>query len=197
MVCNCAVRTDAAISSIPMGCPKRLVIGSNVRGWLNSLYFTPPPVGIFGIGKVMHMMPFFIGGVLCCKYEWQKFLNGFVPLAITAVLFLVWNVLEVMPDPKNFISITVGILFSFSLCMNTARYIPSLFCSFRDYTFQIFLMGIFFQMAIRWAYVRLGNEMLFIPLWLLSVLIGVYAPTLIAKIIEKKTPKAVRLCFGL
>jgi len=72
-----------------------------------------------------------------------------------------------------------------------------LFNSFRDYTFQIFLMGIFFQMAIRWIFVRIGNDSLFIPMWFLSVLVGVYVPTVIAQTIKKIAPKYICMCFGL
>lgn len=75
--------------------------------------------------------------------------------------------------------------------------LSQLFCSFRDYTFQIFLMGIFFQMAIRWIYVKWGNDTLFVPMWLMSVLIGVYAPTIIARFIEKYAPKVVKMGVGL
>lgn len=91
----------------------------------------------------------------------------------------------------------VGTIFAMSLCLIVSKYIPKLFCSFRDYTFQIFLMGIFFQMAIRWTYVKWGNDILFVPMWLLSVIIGIIAPTFIAKIIDKKAPKYVKMCFGL
>jgi len=58
-------------------------------------------------------------------------------------------------------------------------------------------MGIFFQMAIRWIFVKWGNGMLFVPMWLMSVVVGVYAPTVIARMIEKKAPKGVRMCLGL
>ena len=160
-------------------------------------YICPPQVAIFYIDKVCHMVPFFIGGILCCKYELQKYLTSIWAMVICAALFLLWNVLGVMYDPMKFLSISIGILFSFSLCLNLAKKWPQLFSSFRDYTFQIFLLGIFFQMAIRWGYVRMGQEWLFVPMWLLSVIIGVYAPTLIAKIIDKKTPRCIKMCFGL
>jgi len=39
--------------------------------------------------------------------------------------------------------------------------------------------------------------MLFVPMWLLSVVIGVYVPTVIARLIEHKAPKGVRMCLGL
>lgn len=161
------------------------------------VYICPPPLTVFYIDRVCHMAPFFVGGILCCKYEWQKYLEDYLALLISAVMFTLWNVLGVMSDPMNFLSISFGIVFSFSLCLNLAKRWPSLFNSFRDYTFQIFLMGIFFQMVVRWIYVKLGNDLLFVPMWLLSVVIGIYVSTMIARLIEHKAQKGVRMCFGL
>lgn len=161
------------------------------------IYSSSVPLTIFNLREVCHMAPFFVGGILCSKYEWQKYLNSSIALGVTAASFLLWNVFGIMPDPLQFLSISIGIVFSFSLCLYLSKILPSLFCSFRDYSFQIFLMGIFFQMAIRWIFVKWGNDLLFVPMWLLSVLIGLYAPTLIARFIEKKAPQGLKLCFGL
>ncbi len=143
------------------------------------------------------MLPFFVAGILCCKYEWQKNLNNLWTLMIMAILFTAFNVIGILPKSADIIIVSTGIVFSFSLCLMITKLGPQLFRSFRDYTFQIFLMGIFFQMAIRWIYVRSDNEMLFVPMWLMSVVIGVYVPVLIAKGIQKYAPKNVRMCFGL
>lgn len=161
------------------------------------LFILPPQITVFYIKKVCHMAPFFVGGMLCCKYELQEYMRSFLALGVSSVMFVLWNVMGVIHDSMNFFPICIGIFFSFSLCINIAKICPKLFSSFRDYTFQIFLIGIFFQMVIRWGYVRLEQEWLFVPLWLLSVVIGVYAPTLIAKIIEMKAPKHLKICFGL
>lgn len=118
-------------------------------------------------------------------------------LLLVGVLFIPCNIIAVLPESMKTETAFVGILFTMSLCLIVGEYIPKLFNSFRDYTFQIFLMGIFFQMAIRWIFVKWGNDMQFVPMWLLSVLIGVYVPTLIAKYVEKNAPKSVKLCFGL
>ena len=160
-------------------------------------YFYFPSCRYFFLHKTSEMLFFFIMGMVSCKYSLQRYLKGILPLIFTGVLFVVFNVLHLVYDAEGFISIISGILFSFSLCINIAEILPKLFSSFRDYTFQIFLMGIFFQMPIRWIYTHLGNEMLFIPLWLVSMIIGVYAPTFIAKKIQAKAPKSIRLCFGL
>lgn len=90
-----------------------------------------------------------------------------------------------------------GILFSLSLCLNIAKICPSLFKSFRDYTFQIFLMGIFFQMAVCYVYGYFGIEALYWPLYFVSILVGVYIPVLIAKSIQKLNNKYLSMCFGL
>lgn len=154
-------------------------------------------ISYFNIGRVTYMLPFFVAGIMCSKYEWQKFLNNMWALVIMVFLFVAFNVIGIMPKSADIIIVSTGIVFSFSLCLMLAKYWPQLFRTFRDYTFQIFLMGIFFQMAIRWGYVRMESEILFVPMWLLSVVIGVYVPVLIAKGIQKYAPKNVRMCFGL
>lgn len=143
------------------------------------------------------MLPFFVAGIICCRYEWHKYIaNWWFLLSITG-LFVVCNVMGIIPNSMKAETALIGTLFSMSLCLIVGKFMPKLFSSFRDYTFQIFLMGIFFQMAIRWGYVRLGNEWLFVPMWIVSVLIGVYVPTLIARFIDDKAPKCIKMCFGL
>ena len=44
---------------------------------------------------------------------------------------------------------------------------------------------------------KIGDELFFIPMWLLSVVIGVYVPTVIAGLIKGNAPRGIRLCFGL
>ena len=151
----------------------------------------------FQLYRVCYMLPFFIVGMMCCKYEWQKCLSNIGALVLLAILFTVCNVFDLLPPALEIVTVFVGILFSLSLCLMLSKPLPWLFNSFRDYTFQIFLLGIFFQMAIRWIYVRIGNDSLFIPMWFLSVLVGVYVPTIIAKTIKKFAPKYICMCFGI
>ena len=156
-----------------------------------------PEISYFNLGRVVYMLPFFVAGILCCKFEWHRFMSKYIFLLSMAFLFILCNIMGILPESMNTVTAFVGTLFSMSLCLIVGKYIPQLFNSFRDYTFQIFLMGIFFQMTIRWGYVKLNNEWLFVPMWILSVIIGVYVPIFIAKIIENKTPKYVKMCFGL
>lgn len=156
-----------------------------------------PDISYFNIGKVAYMLPFFVAGILCSRFEWHKYIAKWWFLLIMAGLFVLFNIMEWLPVSMRMETAFVGTIFTISLCLNVGKFMPKLFSSFRDYTFQIFLMGIFFQMAIRWGYVRLGNDLLFVPLWMLSVVIGMYLPTLIARFIDNRAPKYVRMCFGL
>lgn len=156
-----------------------------------------PSISYFNMGKVAYMLPFFVAGILCSRFEWQKLFGKTWFLLVITALFIACNVMGLLPSSMNAETALIGTFFSMSLCLIMGRCFPDLFSSFRDYTFQIFLMGIFFQMAIRLIYVRMDNEILFVPMWLLSVVIGVYVPVLIAKGIQKYAPKYVRMCFGL
>lgn len=154
-----------------------------------------PPISYFYLRKVAYMIPFFVLGIVCCRYEWQKYMGNAYLFVIVAGLFVVCNVMNILPDSMAAVTALIGILFVMSFCLIVAKYHPNILGSYRDYTFQIFLMGIFFQMAIRWLYVKIGNETLFVPMWLLSVAIGIYVPTFIAIAVKKNA--IVRLCLGL
>lgn len=73
--------------------------------------------------------------------------------------------------------------------MFLSRHLPGLFGSFREYTFQIFLMGIFFQIAIRFIYAKLGIACLYWPLYIVSILLALYMPVLISKAIRKQAAR--------
>lgn len=58
-------------------------------------------------------------------------------------------------------------------------------------------MGLFFQMGIRFLYVKLDNELLYWPLYVLSILLALYMPVLISKMIRKIESPFIHQCFGL
>lgn len=159
--------------------------------------FIFPKISYFNLWKVAYMLQFFVAGILCSRFEWQKYIGKDWFFIIFSVLFVVCNIIGVLPRCMEAETAFVGTIFTMSLCLIVSKYMPKLFSSYRDYTFQIFLIGIFFQMAIRWVYARMANEWMFVPLWIMSVVVGVYAPTLIARIIDKRAPRYIKMCFGL
>ncbi len=114
-------------------------------------------------------------------------------LVVSLIFFVLFNILVL---PAIFLTFT-GIAFSVALCLLLSHYRTRLFSSFRDYTFQIFLMGLFFQMGIRFLYAKLDNELLYWPLYVLSILLALYMPVLISKMIQKIESPFIHQCFGL
>ncbi|WP_018464790.1 acyltransferase family protein [Segatella paludivivens] len=150
----------------------------------------------FQLGQVSYMLFYFYSGILVSKYKWYEYAQNKYVLILSLMLFVVVNVeLPIVPIVRNL----VGIIFSFSLCQNLCKFFSNLFSSYRNYTYQIFLMGIFFQMGVRYLY--LYSEIKYIvPFWLLyvfSIFVGIYIPVLISKGIKKINNSCINLCFGL
>lgn len=129
----------------------------------------------------------------CLQFDAYKYTDTKCFFVVSLMFFVLFNILVL---PAIFLTFT-GIAFSVALCLLLSHYRTRLFSSFRDYTFQIFLMGLFFQMGIRFLYVKLDNELLYWPLYVLSILLALYMPVLISKMIRKIESPFIHQCFGL
>ena len=86
---------------------------------------------------------------------------------------------------------------SFGWGAQVVRFFPGLFNLFRDYSFQIFLVGIFPQMLVElvvWRQVH--SQSLVVPFYLVSVLFALFAGVLIGKY-GRRLPAILRWCIGL
>ena len=167
-----------------------LIIGSVIL----NLFF-PPDIFLLCLSNVAYMFLFFCLGILFCKFDIQRFLSHSGSLLLSLLLFIALNLI---PDCPILLLNLTGIIFSVSSCLNLTPIVSGLFSSFRDYTFQIFLLGIFPQIAIRILYSKIPqNELSYWSLYIISILLGIYLPVFIAKIVEKIPNKLIRRCFGL
>ena len=96
---------------------------------------------------------------------------------------------------NEFITTIGGIVISFVLALILDEYIPKTFFTFRNYTYQIFLMGIFAQIMIKIVYRHV--EMSYFMAFLLCIIAGLYIPVLVSKAIERINWKPLMLCVGL
>lgn len=163
-----------------------------VTGLLLNLFF-PKDMELFCLSQVAYYLIYFYSGLLFFKFEVYKYVDTKYFFVASLLLFVFSNILVF---PAIFLTFT-GIAFSVALCLLLSHYWIFLFSSFRDYTFQIFLMGLFFQMGIRFLYAKLDNELLYWPLYVLSVLLALYMPVLISKFILKIRSPFIHQCFGL
>lgn len=164
--------------------------------WLTLLllifvHFVHPETMLLSIDRVgMHAMWFFLGIVICKEDIVERvFLKSpWITMIVGLVLYFA--------DAYIPLSGTIGlIVFSFGLALIADKYLPSLFCGFRNYTYQIFLIGIFAQMAVKIAYRHLS--MPYVVAYLMCIILGLYIPVLLSKLIEKINWKPLSLCVGL
>lgn len=153
----------------------------------------PKNIELFCLSQVICYLIYFYSGMLLFKFEAYKYADKKYFFIASLVLFAFFNLFDF---PVVLLAFT-GIIFSVALCLLLSHYWTRLFSSFRDYTFQIFLMGLFFQMGIRFLYAKLDNELLYWPLYVLSILLALYMPVLISKMIQKIESPFIHQCFGL
>ena len=89
-----------------------------------------------------------------------------------------------------------GIGLSISLALLLNRYIPRTFSSFRNYTYQIYLMAIFVQIFIKILYKQDIIQSYLIS-YTLCILTGLYIPVVTSIIVKKINFTPINLCLGL
>ena len=90
----------------------------------------------------------------------------------------------------------LGIFVSIILAIAADKYTPQIMSSFRDYSYQIYLMGIFVQIAIKMLYKHGINPHYGIG-YVLCITCGIYIPVLVSMAIKKLNYKYLKLCIGL
>ncbi len=167
-------------------------------------FISPRDFNYYQLGKVAIMLPYFVAGILCCHYGIiEKYASNWWVLFMSAIIFVCSNVLQladrwINSDVVLIINACTGIIFSICICAAITSFRPQTFSSFSRYTFQIFLLGIFFQMAIRVIYGKIGemSPWVYPALFATSVIAGVYIPVVISKFIKRYCPK-IKALFGL
>lgn len=97
--------------------------------------------------------------------------------------------------PVVFAKTLGAILFAFGLALLLDKILPRALSTFRDYTYQIFLMGIFAQIFVKMLHRRLDAP--YLLMFAVCVAAGVYVPVLVSKIAQKINWKPLLLCLGL
>ena len=156
------------------------------------LHFFHPVIELFCIGRVcIYAIWFYIGLILSkegyvekvfAKKPWLTLLAGIVIYGIGLYI-------------NRFITTMGGIVLSIAMALILDKNLPRILFSFRDYTYQIFLIGIFAQMFVKILFRSV--TMPYIVAYLLCVTMGLYVPVLVSKLLELINCKPLLLCVGL
>lgn len=152
------------------------------------------PWNVFYILELHHYLVYFFFGIFFFRFKWYNYLSNKIALPILLLLYITGYACSV----PLFTSLT-GILLMCSICLHIDRYVPTLFSSFRDYIFPIYLMSWLFQTFVElilWKQLC-NSESLFLVFYAVNLLSGLFIPVLICKVIERCPIRLVRLFFGL
>jgi len=176
-------------------------LGGNVRTIIMLMFLIPlhlyyphhPYMGILSIGDLCNYAIWFFGGMLMSK---SGIVNSIInrnmpwmPIAVGATLYAIGYLFNPFGMKAG------GIIMSIGLSLVIDKYIPSMFKGFRNYTYQIFLMGIFCQFLVKIIYSHV--HMPYLIAYLLCIVVGLYIPVLISKILEKTNNSFLLCCVGL
>ena len=159
---------------------------------LIAIHFWHPNIELLCIGRVFDYGIWFYLGLIVSKTEFVERVlskHEWITLAVGVAIYIIGGF------TMRAITTLGGITFSFAFALIADKYIPRLFFSFRDYTYQIFLMGIFAQMLVKIVFRHVNWP--YFPTYLLCIAVGLYVPVIISKIIERINWMPLSLCVGL
>lgn len=156
------------------------------------LHFSNSSIELLCIGRVLTYAIWFYLGLVISK---EKYVDKIMVKKPWLILLIGIVVYVLGRYTNSFITTLGGIVFSFGFALVADSYAPKLFYGFRNYTYQIFLMGIFVQIAVKIVYRYI--MMPYIIAYILCILVGLYVPVLVSKIIEKINWKFLLICVGL
>ena len=149
-------------------------------------------MALLSIDHVLQYAVYFYAGILVAKYGVADKLKDYkwVLVFIGAMAYAC-----VRSMGGSFLGVLFAILASAGLAFILDKSLPKAFFSFRNYTYQIFLIGIFAQIAVKMLYKRV--DMPYIAGYVLCILIGLYVPVMVSKVIERINWSPLLMCVGL
>ena len=149
---------------------------------------------VFYILEVQHYLVYFFFGIFFFRFELYKYIENIGILLVLVLLYAACYYFSL-----GLLTSFIGISMMCALCLKIGTYMPKLFSSFREYIFQIYLISLPFQNFVElilWKKLFYNEEFVYV-FYVLNVLVGLFIPVIISKLVERCNIKFVRLCFGL
>ena len=151
--------------------------------------------GILNWEGAIRYFVFFYAGILWFKYDMTSRLKtnwgGYL-------LILLYLLVCTYRKEQTVAVALVGIVGFVWMAKLLSERMPSVLSSFRDQSFQIFLLGIYPQMFVELILMKKMTAIWMQPVLLvLSVLLGIYIPVLISKCIKRLDNRYINMILGL
>lgn len=173
-------------------CLRNSVVKWSVLALLLGLHFYHFEIELFCLNYFFAFAVFFYLGLLASESKWfEAFVDArrwYVAAGGLLVFILGWFV-------NSFIATIGGIVCSVALAMVFDHTVPKMFSSFRDYTYQIFLMGLFPQFLVKILFRHF--ELPYVPAYIVCILSGVYIPVLLSMLLKYINWPPLLYCVGM
>lgn len=166
-----------------------------------AIHFVPFEINSFILNsnRIFYYGIFFYIGILLARYDLFGRIK-FNLLWIIAIGCLLHSITFYFYG-RNIFTEFFGIIVSFSFAIKISKVFPNLFSSFRNYTYQIFFIGVFCQVLLRILVKKFGIEgergFGYVLFYIISILIGIYVPVILSKVMQKLDLKVLKLIIGL
>lgn len=150
------------------------------------------PIELFAIKWICYFAVYFYLGIMVMKKGWLDHLSGMTGFFVFLIGYMLYSI---GLDIDKTIAEIGGIVFSVGLVLILNSSFPKTFFSFREYYFQIFLMGYFVQILFRTLYGHLSIP--YIYGYLICLVLGFYIPVIITKIIHANKITTLYNIIGL
>lgn len=145
------------------------------------------------IDRVPTFLIYFYTGILISRFKFDDLLSEPIVILACGIFFILSQIFW-----TGFGTAMFGSIFFWGIAVKTDSIITgNLFSSFRDYTFQIFLIGIFAQMLVKVFYSKFHFPFAFTTLYVCCIFAGLYVPVIISKFIAKSNKRVLKMSCGL
>lgn len=160
-----------------------------------AMYYVPNEylTSLFAINKAIHNFIFFFLGLLISHLKLDNLISNWRIISLSSIGYIICYILNI----SLLISISASIAFWGLAIKIDKAFTSDLFHTFRERTYQIFLIGIFAQIFVKILAKMFIFQGSYFVWWLVCILLGIYFPVLICKIPIVKNNKYIRLAIGL
>lgn len=159
------------------------------------------------LNRSIHFFIFFFSGLCIHHYELSNLFKKplIFGLGFAAFIIIKWCLATMLNfENMQILGEVAHLMGSLGACVgfwglsiwldsNVSR---KIFSSFRDYSYQIFLMGIFFQTIVKNLYQHFPIPGSAIFWFALNIFAGVYLPVLVTKLLKRLNYKPLLICIG-
>lgn len=164
---------------------------------LNHIFISYTGGGLLNWQGALHYLVYFYAGILFFKYNLIEQMSRCKQILIGGGTLL-YSMICIYKNEFGFIVAAIGIVTCIAFCSYASKRFPRLFSSFRDYSFQIFLLGIYPQMFVELVLGKRFTEIWQLPILLVvSILLGIYVSVGVAKLVQKINNKYLNMVLGL